>query len=107
MCLLLSGCMHNTRLKPYVGQWVLKSSGKNMMALDTKVQRGKIVGTLIGPQQFTEDTNGEFEGISPPIVAKPVTGQWNKGIVELMIGSKPDRDKMPMTLPDKNHALLG
>jgi len=99
--------MHHARLQPYAGQWVLKSSGKNMMALDTKVQRGKIVGTIVGPQHFMEEANGHFEGISLPIAIKPVTGRWKGNIVELTIGRKPGWDKMPMTLPDKNHALLG
>ncbi len=107
MCLLLGGCMHHGRLQPYAGQWVLKSSGKNIMALNTKVQRGKIVGTLVSPQYFEEHANGEFEGISLPIMTKPVTGRWKGDTVELTVGRKPDWDKMPMTLPDKNHALLG
>jgi hypothetical protein len=32
---------------------------------------------------------------------------WKRSHVELAVGRKPDRDRMPMTLPDKHHALLG
>ncbi|HEV2710959.1 MAG TPA: hypothetical protein VGU67_12145 [Edaphobacter sp.] len=78
-----------------------------MMLLRTDVRRGRIVGTLIGPSHFMEDSAGGFSGISMPMDTRPVTGRWKGSHVELAVGRKPDRDKMPMTLPDKHHALLG
>ncbi len=105
-CILLNGCVRHARLQPYAGQWVLHSSGQNLMVLNTRVKRGRIAGTLSGPQYFTEHSSGEFDGISLPIRTKPVTGRWKGSFVELIVGYKPDRDKMPMMLPDENHALV-
>ena len=78
-----------------------------MMLLTTEVHRGKIRGTMIRPKHETEDGLGEFSGISLPIVTLPVLGGWRRNSVELMVGSKSDRDRMRMALPDAKHASLG
>lgn len=106
VCLSLSGCVRQARLKPYAGQWVLRSSGKDMMVLNTSVQGGRIAGTLTAPEHFTENNDSSFDGMSLQVETRPVTGRWKKGLVELTVGKRPDQDKMPMTLPDKDHALL-
>jgi hypothetical protein len=104
---VLSGCMHRAQLQAYAGRWVLKSSGKNMMLLETTVHGKKIKGTMTMPQHHTEDWLGEFTGISLPIETLPITGGWKGNAVQITMGSKPDRDKMHMILPDAAHALLG
>jgi hypothetical protein len=85
---------------------VLKSSSKNMMVLNTRVRRGTLVGTLTTPLHFTEDVHGEFSGITRPLAIKPVTGRWKGTSVELMVGTKPDWDRIPMALRDEQHAQL-
>lgn len=99
--------MHHTQLQAYAGRWVLKSSGKNMMLLETTVNGRKIKGTITMPRHHTEDWLGEFTGISLPIVTEPIIGGWKGNAVEITMGSKPDRDRMHMILPDAAHALLG
>jgi hypothetical protein len=106
-CGSLGGCARRAGLQQYAGRWVLESSGKNMMLLTIEVHHARIKGTLTMPKHHTEDGTGEFTGISLPMETLPVTGKWKVTSVELLIGSKPDRNKLPMTLPDARHAWLG
>jgi hypothetical protein len=89
--------VRQARLKPYAGQWVLRSAGKEMMVLNTSVQGGRITGTLAAPKHSTENNDGSFDGVKLPVETRPVTGRWTRGSVELMVGKEPDRDRMPMT----------
>jgi len=103
----LCGCMHSARLKPFAGQWVLKQSDENLMVLKTSVQHGRLSGTLISPKHFTELPSGVFTNITPPVEQKPVrAGKFRNGSLELLIGIKPDRDRLPMNLRDHDHAEI-
>ena len=76
------------------------------MVLNTKVQGGRIIGTLTGPQHFEENGSGEFEGIRLPLQTRRVVGRWRGYLVDLDVGDKSNVDSMPMTLRDKDHASL-
>lgn len=93
-------------LHAYAGQWVLKSSGKNMMLLTTKMHWRGIKGTLVMPKYSNEDWRGEFSGVALPIETLPVTGKWKKEKLQLITGFKGDRDRMTMRLTDDNHAVV-
>lgn len=93
-------------LHAYAGQWVLTSSGKNMMLLTTKVHWIGIKGTLVMPKYSNEDWQGEFHGVSLPMEKVPVKGKWKKGKLQLLTGFKGDRDRMTMRLVDDNHAVI-
>jgi hypothetical protein len=78
-----------------------------MMLLTTEVHGGEITGTLTQPKHHTEDWRGEFTGISLPVVTEPVTGgRLRRKYLELKVGNKSELFRVPMTLPDKKHALL-
>src|SRR4051812_5220991 len=110
-CIVLTSCIsriyvqRRSTLQPYAGQWLLKYSGKNMMLLSLKVHHGQLAGTLTLPEHLTEDWNGNFIGVSLPIITRPAIGRWNHNHVELTLGSIPDQDKMPMRRAD-DHRLL-
>lgn len=93
-------------LHAYAGQWVLRSSDKNMMLLTTRVRGRGIKGTLVTPKYNDENWLGEFPGVALPMETLPVTGKWKKGKLQLITGFKGDRDKMTMRLADDNHALI-
>ena len=99
------GCAHRIPVG-YAGQFVLKSSGKNMMLLDTAVHGHRLTGTLTTPKYFTEGADGEFSGISLPVTTSPVTGKWKHGQVQLLVGSAPDLDQKTMTLSGPNRIAL-
>jgi hypothetical protein len=98
--------MASARLQPYVGQWVLRSSGENLVVLQTSRRRGAIVGTLTAPLHLTEGSDGVFSGITQPLVSKQVSVSWGKTIVFITVGRKPDREKFTMVLQDTNHLVL-
>jgi hypothetical protein len=103
----LCGCLHSAKLKPFAGQWVLRQSDKNLMVLQTSVQHGRLSGVLISPNHFTELPSGVFTNITPPIEQKPVHGnKFRNGSLELSVGIKPDRDRLPMNLVDRDHAQV-
>ena len=77
-----------------------------MMLLTLHVHRGKIAGELTQPQHLTEDWNGDFSGISLPIITLPATEEWNGNHVELSVGSKPDEDKIAIKLGADHHLLV-
>lgn len=105
MCLSLTGCVHNIP-RAYSGQWVLRSSGKNMMILTTTVHRNQLKGVLTRPEHFTEETNADFIGVSSPIVMRKVVGRQTHGVVQLSVGDPPDADHMRMKLLNPTHASL-
>lgn len=105
-CIAMGGCMPYAGLHAYAGQWVLRSSDKNMMLLTTKVRGRGIKGSLIMPKHSYEDWQGEFSGMALPLEALPVTGKWKKGKLQLLTGFKGDRDRMTMRLTDNDHAAI-
>ena len=105
-CVAYSGCMRNARLRPYAGQWLVAQSGKNLFVLNTSVHRGRVTGSLSGPAHYTEDANYHFSGISLPVLTEPLAGRLKRGIVETVVGKKPDRWREPITLDGRNYLLL-
>jgi hypothetical protein len=111
-CIFLTACISHTylythsRLHPYAGEWLLKYSGKNMMLLTLKAKRGKLTGTLTQPEHFSENWNGNFTGITLPIIAVPAVGIWNGNHAELTTGPKTNQDRSTMTLTDEDHLLI-
>lgn len=76
------------------------------MVLNTRVHRRRLVGALTAPEHYSEDSDYTFSGISLPVLTRPVFGTLKGSGVEVIIGQKPDRWRMPMTLADNNHLLL-
>jgi len=105
ICLCLTGCVHNIP-QAYSGQWVLRSSGKNMMILTTAVHRNKLEGVLTQPKHFTEGPDADFIGVYSPIVTRKVSGKQTHGVVQLSVGDPPDADHMRMKLLNPTHAAL-
>jgi hypothetical protein len=104
--IICSGCAHRIELQKYAGKWVLQSSGQDMMLLSTAVRQGRIRGTLIHPEHFTEDSRGEFCAVSGPTVTRLVSGKLRKGTMELEVGTKPDVGSRTMVLSGTDHASL-
>lgn len=98
------GCT-NPELQPYAGRWLLKSHGKNMMLLTIKAHRETLTGTLVLPRG-TENSLGEFIGITLPIHTRPVTGRSVGNTVELTLGPKSDQDRTLAKLADRDHLLI-
>jgi hypothetical protein len=105
-CILLTGCLHRRDLQPYAGQWALRTSGKNMAVLSTKLRRGKLVGTLVLPKHFREGSTGQFSEIGTPIVTQRVVGRWKNGSAEFVFGRKPYRSWVSVPRPRDGLMLL-
>lgn len=106
MLLPITGCRHNGNLQPYVGQWVLKSSGQNLMVLRTTEVRRHLRGTLTRPKRFTEQADGTFSHIRLPIETLPVRNSSLKnGRLLMTIGKKRNYDVFSTRLADSQHLL--
>lgn len=102
----ISGCRHNGNLQPYVGQWVLKSSGKNLMVLRTTADRRHLRGTLTRPKHFTEQADGTFSHIKLPIETVPIRkNEFKNGRLLMLIGKRRNSDVFSTRLVDSQHLL--
>ena len=99
------GCT-NPQLQDYAGNWLLKSHGKDMMLLTIRAHGHTLTGTLAGPKQVGEDSEGEFFGIFLPIKTRPLTGKAQDNAVEIVVGRKPDIDRTTIRLSDRNHLSI-
>jgi len=108
----LVGCISHTffqrhsRLQLYAGTWLLKYSGKNMMLLTLRPSGGELVGALIQPKHFDEDWNGDFTGISLPIITLPARAKASGKVAKLTTGPKSDQDISAMALSDRDHLVV-
>ena len=76
------------------------------MALIFQVKHGELIGKLIQPRHFSEDWNGDFVGVSLPIITLRARGRWMGDHVELTTGPGPDQDRSAITLADPDHLRL-
>ena len=61
------------------------------------------MGSLTAPSHLSEDSQGRFSNVSSPEVTRPLTGKWESGAVVIMVGHKPNRDRMTLQLRDPDH----
>lgn len=104
-CLAFTGCAHRIP-HAYAGQWVLHSSGKNLMMLSTAIHHRKLEGVLTLPKYFNEEPNADFTDVHSPVITRKVIGRLTHHIVELQVGDPSDADHMRMKLLDPTHASL-
>lgn len=102
----LCGCLHQARLKPYAGQWILRSDGQNLMVMQTRFHRGKITGTITSPKNFTEEADGSFSDVKPPISTRTVIGKMVNRKPIFLIGEEGDRDRLPARMSGNDELFL-
>lgn len=103
VCLMNSGC---ASLRPYAGQWVMKSDGRNLLVLRTNVKHRSLVGEITTPIHFEEDAAGVFHGVSKPIQTFVITGEREANGVRLAVEENGEREVVHARLADKNLLFL-
>ena len=93
-------------LQDYAGTWLLRSQGKNIMALQLKFAEDHISGTIVRPKEF-HLRSGDLTATGPELKrATIVDASLSDGHLRLSTGTGDDDDRLAMTLSDRDHADL-
>jgi hypothetical protein len=106
LSLLSTGCLSSARLHPFVGDWVLKYAGSDLMKMRIDAHRGQLQGTLIMPRSLHETHSGLFDNVNGPEISCPIHGRMKQDGVVIMRSGEPYRWHYPMKLQDANTVSL-
>ncbi len=95
------------RLSDYVGKWVVKSAGRNFLVLTLKLEGDQLSGSMVLPEHFEVDQDGDVSHVSPEHSERPVVhASLVDGRLELITQHGEDKDRFAMVLTDHNNATL-
>jgi hypothetical protein len=108
LCAFLArGCFAQIGIAQFTGTWVVKNRHRNFLVLALRLDHDRVAGTLVRPEHFSYDADGEFtilrRDLSETTVADSVI---HAGQLEFSTGSGSDQDHWEMKFIDRDHAEL-
>ena len=101
-----AGCSRR-ETNPYVGTWVLKYHGRNLLSLSFEKRGDVLQGTWTRPRTFNYDQDGDFTAISSDHKTEPLKEIAQDGSsLRFAVGSGKDADQFVMRLVDADHAAV-